>query len=122
MGLLNWGIERIDNFEKDLRLLTKRLGYRPLSWREVVMINPSKDGLVWRVPDPDVLMASSLSHIQALLVSENEQVMLLMNGALGRGMERSAILRPGLYIFRREEMHNQLEIIWTTTREFPLPW
>jgi SPFH domain / Band 7 family len=122
MGLLNWGIERIDNFEKDLRLLSKRLGYRPLSWREVVMINPSKDGLVWRVPDPDVLMASSLSHIQALLVSENEQVMLLWNGALMRGMERSALLQPGLYLFRRVEMHDQLEIIWTTTREFPLPW
>src|SRR5712692_1951873 len=122
MGLISWGVRVIDNVEKDVRLIGQRLGYIPLSWRQVVMMNPAKDGILWRVPDPQVPMTSSLAHTQALLVVENEQVMVLRNGVLQGGMERGVILSPGLYDISRVQMREQLEIIWTTTRELRLRW
>jgi len=84
MGLIHnfvsWGIRVIDNTDTDIRRIGQRLGKWPLSWRHVVMVNPSKEGLLWRVPDPDVPVASTLMNVQTLLVTEYEQVMVLMNG------------------------------------------
>lgn len=126
MGLVhkifNWGIRKIDTAEQDARLLGRVLGYMPLSWRQVVMMYPGKDGLLWRVPDPDVRMAASFSQAQALLVAENEQVMLLRNGRLEASMERGVLLAPGLYDISRVQLREQLEIIWLTTRELHLRW
>lgn len=123
MGLLhsfvNWGIRVMDNTETDVHRIGQRLGFMPLSWRQVVMQNPSKDGLLWRIPDPDVAMANSLSRIQAIIVSEYERVMVLKDGML---TER-VILPPGLYdISRTVEVRGQIEIIWTTTSEFQMRW
>src|SRR2546421_1964073 len=122
MGLINWGIRVIDNVETSLNRIQQRLGYIPLSWRQAVMMDRSKDGILWRVPDPTVHMASSLVHTQAVLVNENEQAMVIRNGLLLRGMERSVILPPGLYDFGRVQRRDQLEIIWMTTRELRLRW
>ncbi len=121
-SLVNWGIRVMDNTDTDLRRIGQRLGYIPLSWRQVVATNPTKDGLLWRAPDPDVPMANALSHTQALLVSEHEQVMVLRNGTLLKGMERGVLLPPGLYDIGRMQMRDQVEIIWTTTRELRLRW
>lgn len=121
-SLVNWGIRIMDNTDTDVRRIGQRLGYMPLSWRQVVMANPAKDGLLWRAPDRDVPMANTLSYIQALLVAENEQVMVLMNGKLLKGMERGVLLPPGLYDIGRMQMRDQVEIIWTTTRELRLRW
>ena len=121
-SLVNWGIRIMDNTDTDVRRIGQRLGYMPLSWRQVVMANPTKDGLLWRAPDRDVPMANALSYIQALLVAENEQVMVLMNGKLLKGMERGVLLPPGLYDIGRMQMRDQVEIIWTTTRELRLRW
>ena len=121
-SLVNWGIRVMDNTDTDLRRIGQRLGYIPLSWRQVVATNPTKDGLLWRAPDPAVPMANALSHTQALLVSEHEQVMVLRNGILLKGMERGVLLPPGLYDIGRMQMRDQVEVIWTTTRELRLRW
>jgi membrane protease subunit (stomatin/prohibitin family) len=122
MGLINLGIRIIDNVDTDLRRLGQRLGYVPLSWRQAVMMNPAKDGILWRVPDPDIRMTSTLVFTQAILVAENEQAMVLRNGALMRDREQRAILPPGLYDISRMQRREQLEIIWTTTKELRLRW
>lgn len=67
-------------------------------------------------------MASSFRHTQALLVSRNEQVMLIRNGILQGSMERGVLLSPGLYDLRRLQMREQIEVIWLTTRELRLNW
>lgn len=123
MGLLhnfvNWGIQVMDNTETDLHRIGQRLGYMPLSWRRVVMVDKSKDGLLWRVPDPNVPMASSLSRIQAIIVSEYERAMVLKDGML----TDQIILPPGLYdISRTVQVRGQIEIIWVSTKEFQLRW
>lgn len=119
MGLLKFGINLMENTEKNLKDIGQRLGYMPLSWRQVIMSRPDKDGLMWRVPDPDVAMASSLSRIQSILVSEYERAMVLKDGML----TEQVVLPPGLYdISRTVQIRGQLEIIWTTTSEFQLRW
>jgi regulator of protease activity HflC (stomatin/prohibitin superfamily) len=119
MGLLKFGINLMENTEKNLKDIGQRLGYMPLSWRQVIMTRPEKDGLMWRVPDPDVAMASSLSRIQSILVSEYERAMVLKDGML----TEQVVLPPGLYdVSRTVQIRGQLEIIWTTTSEFQLRW
>ncbi|HLI05440.1 MAG TPA: SPFH domain-containing protein [Ktedonobacteraceae bacterium] len=123
MGLIhnfvNWGIDLIDDTEKDMRRIGQRLGFMPLTWRQVVMQYPSKDGLLWRVPDPDVAMANSLSRIQAIIVSEYERALVLKDGML----TEQVILPPGSYDIRRTmQIRGQIEIIWTTTSEFQMRW
>ncbi len=126
MGLLhsfvNWGISVVDNTETDLRRIGQRLGYLPLSWRQTVMNNPAKEGLLWRIPDPQVPMASSLVRVQALLVAENEQVLMLRNGVLSRGPERGVLLPPGLFDIARVDRRDQIEVIWISMREIRLRW
>lgn len=124
MGLLHsfvdWGIQVIDNVETDVGRIAQRLGYMPLSWRQVVMQNPAKAGLLWRIPDPEVRMANTLANVQALLVTNYEQVMVFGNGVR---MGREPIpLPPGLYDLRRVQMRDQLEIVWITSQEFQLRW
>ncbi|MGH2494427.1 MAG: SPFH domain-containing protein [Ktedonobacteraceae bacterium] len=123
MGLLHFladrGIKMMDNTEKDLKAIGQRLGYMPLSWRQVIMTHPDKDGLLWRLPDPQVPMASSLSRIQSILVSEYERAIVLKDGML----TEQVVLPPGLYdISRTVNVRGQIEIIWTTTSEFQLRW
>ncbi len=123
MGLLHFladrGIKIMDNTEKDLKAIGQRLGYMPLSWRQVIMNHPEKDGLLWRVPDPQVPMASSLSRIQSILVSEYERAIVLKDGML----TEQTVLPPGLYdVSRTVNVRGQIEIIWTTTSEFQLRW
>jgi len=126
MGLLhafvNWGIRLVDNTETDVRRIGQRFGIMPLSWRQVVMANPTKDGLVWRVPDPDVRMASSFASVQGVLVSENEMVMLLKNGKFEVGAERGVLLSPGLYDVSHLRVRDQIEVIWMTSKELRLRW
>jgi membrane protease subunit (stomatin/prohibitin family) len=126
MGLLhafvNWGIRLIDNTDTDVRRIGQRFGFMPLSWRQVVMTNPTKDGLVWRVPDPDVRMAASFMSTQGLLVSENEMVMLLKNGRLEVGAERGVLLAPGLYDVSHLRVRDQMEVIWMSAKEIRLRW
>lgn len=117
--LVGWGIQAMDNTETDLHRLGQRLGYMPLSWHRVAMTNPSKQGLLWRVPDPDVQMANSLSRIQAIIVSEYERAMVLKDGQI---IEQE-VLPPGLYdISRTVQIRGQIEVIWTTTKEVQLRW
>jgi regulator of protease activity HflC (stomatin/prohibitin superfamily) len=121
MGLLaNWGIHLLDTADADIKRVGQRLGFMPLSWRQVVMTNPSRDGLMWRIPDPTVPMASTLFKVQAIMIAEYERVMVLRDGVL-EGEE--AILPPGLYDIRRTtSLRGQIEVIWFTTREFQLRW
>src|SRR6266516_3582844 len=111
MGLLhafvNWGIRIIDNTDTDVRRIGQRFGFTPLSWRQVVMANPTKDGIAWRVPDPDVRTASSFANTQGVLVSENEMVMLLNNGKFETG-ERGVLLSPGLYDVSHLRVRDQI--------------
>src|SRR5260370_16232330 len=123
MGLLHFladrGIKIMDNTEKDLKAIGQRLGYMPLSWRQVIMNHPDKDGLLWRVPDPQVPMASSLSRIQSILVSQYERAIVLKDGML----TEQPVLPPGLHeVSRTVNVRGQIEIIWTTTGEFQLRW
>lgn len=126
MGLLhafvNWGIRLVDNTDTDVRRIGQRFGFMPLSWRQVVMTNPTKDGLAWRVPDPDVRMAASFMSTQGLLVSENEMVMLLKNGRLEVGVERGVLLAPGLYDVSHLRVRDQIEVIWMSSKEIRLRW
>jgi membrane protease subunit (stomatin/prohibitin family) len=126
MGLLhafvNWGIRFIDNTDTDVRRIGQRFGFMPLSWRQVVMTNPTKDGLVWRIPDPDVRMATSFMSMQGLLISENEMVMLLKNGRLEVGSERGVLLSPGLYDVSHLRVRDQIEVVWMSTKELRLRW
>jgi hypothetical protein len=125
MGLLhafvNWGIRLIDNTDTDVRRIGQRFGFTPLSWRQVVITNPTKDGIAWRVPDPDIRMASSFANAQGLLVSENEMVMLLKNGKFETG-ERGVLLSPGLYDVSHLRVRDQIEVIWLTSKEIRLRW
>jgi membrane protease subunit (stomatin/prohibitin family) len=125
MGLLhafvNWGIRLVDNTDTDVRRIGQRFGFTPLSWRQVIATNPTKDGIAWRVPDPDVRMANSFVNTQGLLVSENEMVMLLKNGKFETG-ERGVLLSPGLYDVSRLRVRDQIEVIWLTSKEFRLRW
>ncbi len=120
MGFLaNWGIRMMDNAETDINRIGQRLGFMPLSWRRVVMMDKSRDGLMWRIPDPAVSMASSLMRVQAIIVAENERVMVLRDGTLGEQI----VLSPGLYDIRRTtELRGQIDVIWFTTREFQMRW
>ena len=126
MGLLhafvNWGIRFVDNTDTDVRRIGQRFGFMPLSWRQVVMTNPTKDGLAWRVPDPDVHMAASFMSTQGLLVGENEMVMLLKNGRLEVGAERGVLLSPGLYDVSHLRVRDQIEVIWISSKEIRLRW
>ncbi len=126
MGLLhafvNWGIRIIDNTDTDVRRIGQRFGFTPLSWRQVAMANPTKDGIAWRVPDPDVRMASSFANTQVVLVSENEMVMLLRNGKFETGTERGVLLSPGLYDVSRLRVRDQIEVVWMTSKELRLRW
>lgn len=121
MGLLaDLGIRLLDNIDSDIKRIGQRLGFMPLSWRQVVMNNPSRDGLMWRIPDPAVPMASTLVNLQAILVAEYEQVMVLRDGRLEG---EQVILPPGLYDVRRTAtLRGHIEVIWFTTREFQLRW
>src|SRR5450755_472987 len=125
MGLLhafvNWGIRLVDNTDTDVRRIGQRFGFTPLSWRQVIATNPTKDGIAWRVPDPDVRMANSFVNTQGLLVSENEMVMLLKNGKFATG-ERGVLLSPGLYDVSRLRVRDQIEVIWLTSKELRLRW
>ena len=117
--LVNWGIQVLDTTETDVHRLGQRLGYMPLSWHRVAMTNPSKRGLLWRVPDPDIQMANSLLRVQAILVSEYERTMVLRDGQI---LEQE-VLPPGLYdISRTVQIRGQIEVIWTTTKEVQLRW
>ena len=119
MGLIDFGIQLMDNVEKDIHRVGQRLGFMPLSWQQIAMRDASKRGLLWRVPDTGVAMASSLSRIQAIIVSEYERAMVLKDGML---IEQS-VLPPGLYDIRRTtHVRGQIEIIWTTTTEFQMRW
>lgn len=121
MGFLaDLGIQLLDRADTDLRRVGQRLGFMPLSWRQAVMQDPSRDGLMWRIPDPTVPMASSLFNLQAILVTEYERAIVLRNGVL-EGEE--AILLPGIYDIRRVgALRGQIEVLWFTTREFQLLW
>ena len=125
MGLLhafvNWGIRFIDNTDTDVRRIGQRFGFTPLSWRQVIATNPTKDGIAWRVPDPDVRTASSFASTQGVLVSENEMVMLLKNGKFETG-ERGVLLSPGLYDVSHLRVRDQIEVIWLTSKELRLRW
>src|SRR5689334_22096861 len=95
-SLVNLGIQVMDNTEKDIQRVGQRLGFMPLSWQRIAMTNPAKRGLLWRVPDPDIPMANSLSRLQAIIVSEYERAMVLKDGML---LEQ-VVLPPGLYDIR----------------------
>ncbi len=119
MGLGQWGINLIDKADANIQAFGQRFGFMPLSWRQTVMNDKSRDGLMWRIPDPAVATASSLSRVQAIVVAEYEKVMVLRDGILG---ERTLLL-PGLYDIRRtQDLRGQIEVIWFTTREFQLRW
>ncbi len=119
MGLFEWGIRQMDKVEGNIHVVSKILGFMPLSWRQVVMNDKSRDGLMWRIPDPSVRQASSLVNVQAILVTEQEQVLVLKDGTLGERI----ILPPGLYDIRRTEtLRGQIEVIWFTTRNIQLRW
>jgi len=118
-NLVNWGIHVMDYAEEDIHHLGQRLGFMPLSWHRIAMKNPAKRGLLWRVPDPDIQMANSLSRIQAIIVSEYERALVLKDGML----IEQAVLPPGMYDIRRTvQVRGQIEIIWTTTTEVQLRW
>lgn len=119
--LLKKGVNLIDKADASLQAIGQRLGFMPLSWRQTVMHDKSRDGLMWRIPDPAVPTASALSRVQAIVVAENEMVMLLRDGVLNGALneERQIILPPGFYDIRRTvALRGQIEIVWFTTREF----
>ena len=122
MGFLaDWGIKRLANAEQDMRRVGQVLGFMPLSWRDVVTADPSRDGVMWRIPDPTVPRASALRGVQAIVVTHNEQVMVLRDGKLDA--ENQDILEPGLYDIRQlTALRGRIEVIWFTLGEFQLPW
>ena len=120
MGFLaNWGIRKLENAGTDLRRIGQALGFMPISWRDVVSMDKTRDGVMWRIPDPQVPRASSLLGVQAIFVMENELVMVMRDGRL----DDQAILPPGLYDIRQlTALRGRIEVIWCTTGEFQLPW
>ena len=118
--LADLGIQFFNNADTDLRRFGQRMGFMPLSWREVIKNNPSRDGLMWRIPDPAVPMVTSLLNVQAILVTEYEQAIVLRNG---RFEGEEAVLQSGLYDIRRVgNLRGQIEVIWFTKGEIHLPW
>lgn len=118
--LADLGIYLLDSVDTDIRRVGQRLGFMPLSWRQAVMQNPSRDGLMWRIPDPAVPMASSLFNVQAIVVTAQERAIVLRNGVMEG---EQAILAPGIYDIRRVgAVRGQIEVLWFTTREFQLLW
>lgn len=122
MGFLaDFAIKRIENAGTDLRRFGQAIGFMPISWRDVVTMNPSRDGVMWRIPDPQVSNASSLLGVKAIFVAENELVIVMRDGRLDN--ENQAILPPGLYDLRQiTALRGRIEVIWCTTGEFQLPW
>lgn len=119
MGLFEWGISLVDKADTNLQIFGRKFGFIPLSWRQVIMQNPARKGLMWRLPDPQVPMASLLVNVQAILVTEYEMVMVLRDGALGEQI----ILPPGVYDIRRtRQLQGQIEVIWFSTQQFQLLW
>lgn len=118
MGFLaNWGIRKLENADKDMRNIGHKLGFMPLSWRDVVSIDKTRDGVMWRIPDPQVPQASSLLGIRAIFVMDNELVMGMQDGRLDQ------ILLPGLYDIKPvTALRGQIGVVWFTTREFQLRW
>lgn len=119
MGLLvNWGIRKLENAERDIQSISDKLGFKPLSWRDIVSMDKTRDGVMWRIPDPHVPPASSLFSVQAIFVMENELVMVMQDGRLDDGL-----LLPGLYDIKQlTALRGQLGVVWFTTREFQLRW
>ena len=119
MGLFEWGISLIDKADANLQRFGQKFGFMPLSWGQVIRQNATRKGLMWRIPDPQVPMASSLFNVQAILVTEYEMTMVLRDGALGE----QVILPPGLYDIRRAtQLRGQIEVIWFSTQQFQLLW
>ncbi|HEX7735456.1 MAG TPA: SPFH domain-containing protein [Ktedonobacteraceae bacterium] len=119
MGLFEWGIRQIDKAEGTIQEFGKRFGFLPLSWGQVARNDKSRDGVMWRIPDPRVPQASMLSRVQAIIVTEQEQVVVLRNGMLGEQL----ILPPGLYdIQRLEALRGSIDVIWFATKEVQLQW
>jgi hypothetical protein len=114
MGLFAWGIKRIDRAEATIQEIGKRFGFMPLSWGQVVRNDRSRDSVMWRRPHPCVAQASVLSNVQALVVTEQEQVVVLRNGVVGEQL----ILPAGLYDIRRAEaLRGTIDVIWFATKE-----
>jgi hypothetical protein len=119
MGLIDWGINRISNADADLAKLGRVMGFVPISWRQVVSMRPDRDGVMWRIPDPAVQQVSILKNIMAVLVTVQEQVMVLRDGMAGEQI----LLPPGVYDLRKTNMlKGQIEVIWFTTQDISLPW
>jgi regulator of protease activity HflC (stomatin/prohibitin superfamily) len=120
MGFLaNWGIQKLENAGNDLRRIGQALGFMPLCWRDVVTMNPSRNGVMWRIPDPQVPSAASLIGVRAIFVVENELVMVMRDGKLGEQI----ILPPGLYDIRQlTALRGRIEVLWFTTTGFQIRW
>ncbi len=119
--LVDFAIRKIENAGTDLRRFGQAVGFMPISWRDVVMMDSTRDGVMWRIPDPKVSNASSLLGTKAIFVAENELVIVMRDGKLDD--ENQAILPPGLYDIRNiTALRGRIDVIWCTTGEFQLPW
>jgi regulator of protease activity HflC (stomatin/prohibitin superfamily) len=119
--LVDFAIRKIENAGTDLRRFGQAIGFMPISWRDVVMMDSTRDGVMWRIPDPKVPSASSLLGTKAIFVAENELVIVMRDGKLDD--ENQAILPPGLYDIRNiTALRGRIDVIWCTTGEFQLPW
>ncbi len=116
--LVNWGIRKLKIADKNIQSISEELGFKPLSWRDIVSMDKTRDGVMWRIPDPHVPRASSLLGIQAIFVMDNELVMVMQDGRLDDGL-----LLPGLYDIKQiTALRGQIGVVWFTTREFQLRW
>ncbi len=122
MGFLaDFAIRKFENVGSDIRRFGQAIGFMPVVWRDVVMMDKTRDGVMWRIPDPQVPSASSLLGTKAIFVAENELVIVMRDGRLDN--ENQAILPPGLYDIRNlTTLRGRIDVVWCTTGEFQLPW
>src|SRR5579863_8632624 len=122
MGIIaDLGLRLWKDVDNDIRRISQRFGFMPISWEDVKGRFPSRDfGLMWRIPDPAVEGASILAKEMAIIVRENEHVLILRDGRL-EGQE--AILPPGFYTLQRTQaVWGSIEVVWLTKGEIHFPW
>lgn len=100
------------SLEKDVARLTKRAGYRPVSWPP----GTATGSLIYRLPADPTERASLFAKEQWIRVSEGEVAVVIKDGALIGTME------PGTYRTEKQRVLGDVDVVWMKTGPRIVRW